>query len=140
MDLCVIRGGVCGLVAAITAAETFSMTRQSSSPPLSILLLEASDALGGRIRTDITSDEYILDRGFAVFVEDYPTSRRLLDYDVLDLKQFSPGAMVKLFGKDYFFTKVSDPRRRPQEALMTLFSPVCGPLDKLRVLPLFIMV
>jgi len=139
LDLCVIGGGVSGLVAAITAAETSSKTRQSSSHPLSILLLETSDALGGRIRTD-TSDGYILDRGFAVFVEDYPTSRRLLDYDALDLRQFSPGAMVKLFGHDGFLTKVSDPRRRHQDALMTLFSPVCGILDKLRLLPLFITV
>jgi phytoene dehydrogenase-like protein len=143
VDLCVIGGGVSGLVAAITAAETTcSKTRQSSSssPPLSILLLETSNDLGGRIRTDITSDGYILDRGFAVFVEDYPTSRRLLDYDALDLRQFSPGAMVKLFGHDGFFTKVSDPRRRPNEALLTVFSPICGPLDKLRLLPLFFTV
>ena len=139
VDICVIGGGVAGLVAAITAADTYSKTRQSSSPLLSILLLETSDALGGRIRTD-TSDGYILDRGFAVFVEDYPTSRRLLDYDALDLRQFSPGAMVKLFGHDGCFTKVADPRRRPQDALMTVFSPVCGPLDKLRLLPLFITV
>ena len=117
LDLCVIGGGVSGLVAAITAAETSSKTRQSSSPPLSILLLETSDALGGRIRTD-TSDGYILDRGFAVFVEDYPTSRRLLDYDALDLRQFSPGAMVKLFGHDGFLTKVSDPRRRDRKSVV----------------------
>ena len=123
VDICVIGGGVAGLVAAITAAETSSKTQQSSSLLLSILLLETSDALGGRIRTD-TSDGYILDRGFAVFVEDYPTSRRLLDYDALDLRRFSPGAMLKLFGHDGCFTKVADPRRRPQDALMTLFSPV----------------
>ena len=46
VDICVIGGGVAGLVAAITAAETSSKTQQSSSLPPSILLLETSDALG----------------------------------------------------------------------------------------------
>ena len=39
-----------------------------------------------------------------------------------------------------FFASVSDPWRRPEDALASLFSPICGPVDKLRLAPLFLTV
>ena len=103
------------------------------------------------MRTDVTDDGYILDRGFAVFVEDYPTSNMLLDYDALGLKRFEPGAMVRLPGGENGggggngngngrFASVYDPRRRPGALIGALFSPICGPFDKLKLVPLFLTV
>ena len=119
---------------------TSSSSSSSFRPSPSILILEASNDLGGRVRTDVTDDGYVLDRGFAVFVEDYPASRRLLDYNALDLRRFEPGARVRMRRGDgeYCFATLSDPLRRPRNALSTLFSPICGPLDKMRLIPLFV--
>jgi len=142
VDLCIIGGGISGLTAAITAAENSKQQSskgndisQSPSPP-SILLLESDSAVGGRVRSDYTDDGFILDRGFAVFVEEYPQSKKMLDYDALDLKQFLPGAKVKLQGRDKLAT-VADPLRRRRDIFTALVSPVGTPLDKLRLLPLF---
>ena len=60
------------------------------------------------MRSDYTDDGYILDRGFAVFIEEYPASKLLLDYDGLQLQQFLPGARVKLSDKEGL-AAVSDP-------------------------------
>ncbi|KAL7525554.1 hypothetical protein ACHAXR_001056, partial [Thalassiosira sp. AJA248-18] len=102
----------------------------------SILILESDTAVGGRVRSDYTDDGFILDRGFAVFVEEYPQSKKLLDYDDLGLAQFLPGARVKLLGRDQM-ASVSDPLRRRRDIVTAITSPVGTPLDKLRLLPLF---
>jgi phytoene dehydrogenase-like protein len=48
-------------------------------------ILEASNAVGGRVRTDVV-DGFLLDRGFQVFLPAYPEARRVLDYEALDLR------------------------------------------------------
>ena len=130
VDLCVIGAGISGLTAAITTAE------KSTQHHKSILIIEADDASGGRVRSDYTEDGYILDRGFAVFIEEYPQSKQLLDYDALGLKQFLPGAKVKLLGRDKL-ASVSDPLRRRRDIFRAIVSPVGSPFDKMRLLPLF---
>lgn len=98
-------------------------------------MVEASPTFGGRVQSDVTEDGFILDRGFAVFIEQYPFSKKLLDYDALALGKFSPGAMVKL--KDTAtLAKVADPLRQPQELFTALLAPVGSFTDKLKVLPL----
>ena len=42
-------------------------------------ILEASDGIGGRIRTDKV-DGFLLDRGFQIFLTSYPEAQRLFDY------------------------------------------------------------
>ena len=113
----VVGAGVAGLRAAHVAAEAGATVR----------VLEASDGVGGRVRTD-RLDGFTLDRGFQVFIEDYPVARRVLDYDALRLHRFWPGALV-LDGAER--AAVSDPLRRPQDTLKALLSPVGTPLDKL---------
>jgi len=49
-------------------------------------LLEASDKPGGRVATDVTPEGFLLDRGFQVLLDSYPTAR-----DLLDLKSLKPG-------------------------------------------------
>ena len=113
----VVGAGVAGLRAARVAADGGAAVR----------VLEASDGVGGRVRTD-RLDGFTLDRGFQVFIEDYPVARRVLDYDALRLHRFWPGALV-LDGAER--AAVSDPLRRPQDTLKALLSPVGTPLDKL---------
>ena len=93
------------------------------------VVLEASDCVGGRVRTDEVNG-YLLDRGFQVFIESYPESRKLFDYDALELRPLLPGALVRLNGD---FHVVSDPFRRPQDLYASLISPIGSLTDKINV-------
>ena len=57
------------------------------------LLLEASDSVGGRVRTD-NLDGFQLDRGFQVLLTAYPEAARQLDYEALQLRTFEPGSVI----------------------------------------------
>lgn len=94
-----------------------------------VTLHEASDGVGGRVRTDRV-DGMLLDRGFQVHNTGYPEAQRVLDHDALDLKPFAAGALVRLGDRLH---RVGDPRRRPLWALSTLRAPIGSPLDKLVV-------
>ncbi|MFO0924753.1 MAG: NAD(P)/FAD-dependent oxidoreductase [Pirellulales bacterium] len=93
------------------------------------VILEASDGVGGRIRTDIV-DGFRLDRGFQVFLTSYPEAQKVLDYPSLDLKPFLPGALVRFANTFY---PMADPWRRPLASLQSLSSPIGSLKDKLRV-------
>src|SRR5580658_4267851 len=71
-------------------------------------LYEATDGVGGRLRTDIV-DGFQLDRGFQVVLTAYPALRRELDLSRLDLRPLDPGALVICNGRLFPFT---DPFRR----------------------------
>ena len=118
-DVIVVGGGLAGLCCAL------KLHREG----IPTLLLEASDGVGGRVRTD-TADGFLLDRGFQVLLAAYPEARATLDYRALDLRSFYPGALVRFGGK---FHKVADPWRHPVEAFKGAFSPVGTFGDKLRV-------
>ncbi len=53
-------------------------------------ILEASDGIGGRVRTD-EIDGFLLDRGFQIFLTSYPEAKAMLDYAALDLQPFYAG-------------------------------------------------
>ena len=53
-------------------------------------ILEASDGIGGRVRTD-SVDGFLLDRGFQIFLTSYPEAQAALEYDELDLRPFYAG-------------------------------------------------
>lgn len=65
-EVIVIGAGISGLAAA----------RRLGEQGLSVRVLEASDGVGGRVRTDFV-DGYVLDRGFQVFIEAYPEQKRV---------------------------------------------------------------
>ena len=96
---------------------------------ISYLLLEAGDAVGGRVQTDEV-DGFKLDRGFQVFSTAYPEAREILDYDQLELGCFEPGALVCFSGKLHRFV---DPWRRPKHVFSTAVSPIASIMDKFRV-------
>ncbi|OWK42349.1 putative oxidoreductase [Fimbriiglobus ruber] len=98
---------------------------------VSFQILEASDAVGGRVRTDVV-DGFRLDRGFQIYLPEYPEGRRVLDYGPLDLRPFTRGALVRIGGR---FHRVADPRTEPLTAFRSLFNPVGTAGDKLHLAP-----
>ncbi len=122
VDVIVVGAGLSGLSCAIALQER----------GLSPLVIEASDAVGGRVRTD-SRHGFLLDRGFQVLQTWYPEARRQLDYAALDLRPFHPGAMVRFGGR---FHRVSDVWRRPHRLPEMLMSPIGTLADKLRLLGL----
>jgi phytoene dehydrogenase-like protein len=89
--------------------------------------LEASDRVGGRIRTDLF-EGFILNRGFQVLQTAYPEAQQLLDYSALDLGAFAPGALFRIGGRFY---AVTDPRRAPRHLLSTFLAPIGTLKDRL---------
>ena len=92
-----------------------------------VQVLEASDGVGGRVRTDEV-DGFLLDRGFQVLLAGYPEAARQLDLDALDLQPFFPGAVVRHGGRT---AVVADPRKHPLAALRALPGGLASPLDAL---------
>ena len=99
-----------------------------------VLLLEAADAVGGRVRTDLTPEGFRLDRGFQVLQTNYPEARRLFDYGALKLQAFKSGAVIRL--PDGTQTTISNPLKDPLRAFSTLTSPIGSLSDKVRILSL----
>jgi len=121
-DVIIIGAGLAGLTAA-------KVLRASGK---SIRILEASDQVGGRVRTDQV-DGFLLDRGFQVLLTAYPETGRFLDYDALDLRKFDPGALIL---NQNGITKIGDPIRQPSTLISTLRSPAGTFGDKMRMLGL----
>jgi len=114
----VIGAGLAGLAAAHTLANAGVRS----------LVLESSDAVGGRVQTDRV-DGFLLDRGFQVLQTAYPECQAL-KLDPLGLCPFYPGALVWWDGR---FHRVSDPFRRPWDALASVVSPIGSWADKARI-------
>ena len=96
------------------------------------LILEASDGVGGRVRTDIVNG-FKLDRGFQVLLTSYPEAQKLLNYEDLQLKKLPSGARIRN-GNDFFV--MPNPLKDIWTAPQALFSPVGSLFDKIKVLQL----
>ena len=107
-DVVVIGAGLAGLSAA----------RQLAIHDVDVVVLEAADEVGGRVRTDVV-DGLRLDRGLQVFNPAYPEPARVLDYDALDLRSFTAGVIA---ATDHGPTRLGDPRSLPGWALDSLSS------------------
>ena len=112
----VVGAGLAGLACA----------RRLQAAGTPVVVLEASDGVGGRVRTDVV-DGMLLDRGFQVHNTGYPEARRVLDHDALDLRAFSAGALVRLGDRLH---RVGDPRRLPTWAPSTALAPIGSVKDK----------
>jgi phytoene dehydrogenase-like protein len=109
-DVIVVGAGLAGLVAARTLTAAGRRVR----------LLEASDDVGGRVRTDDV-DGYLLDRGFQLYNPAYPEGQRQLDHDALQLRPFTRGAVLHHAGRRI---KLADPRDVPRWAPNVLRAPL----------------
>jgi glycine/D-amino acid oxidase-like deaminating enzyme len=119
VEVAIVGAGLAGLTCA----------RRLRDAGCECLVLEAADAVGGRVRTDLV-DGFRLDRGFQVLLTAYPEARRWLDYQKLKLQRFDPGALVWRGGR---FHCVSDPFRCPGRAWATFRAPVGTLADKARI-------
>ena len=118
-DVVIIGAGLAGL----------SCARELQAHGISFQLIEASDGIGGRVRTDEV-DGFLLDRGFQVLLTAYPETQRVLDYELLDLRPFYPGSLVWYSNQ---FHKVADPWREPLDGVRGIVSPIGTLADKARV-------
>lgn len=120
MEIAVVGAGLSGLAAGV------ELTKRGHS----VMILEGSDGPGGRVRTDEV-DGHLLDRGFQILLGAYPEAQAMLDYAELDMRSFSPGAMVRHAGG---FHRIGDPLREPAKLLETVKAPIGSPVDKAKVL------
>jgi phytoene dehydrogenase-like protein len=119
VDVVIVGAGLAGL----------SCARTLTAQGLVVVVLEAADGVGGRVRTDVV-DGFQLDRGFQILLTAYPELSRQLDVDALDLQVFDPGSRVWTGSG---FATVADPLRRPSALPATLAAPVGSLIDKARV-------
>lgn len=79
----IIGAGLAGLACAST------LIRQNQP----VMLFEASDRVGGRVRTDIV-EGYRIDRGFQVLPEAYPALAEVIALPELGPRRFDAGAVI----------------------------------------------
>jgi phytoene dehydrogenase-like protein len=118
----IIGAGVAGLTCA----------KYLKDNGIEALVLEASDAVGGRVRTDEV-DGFKLDRGFQVLLTSYPEARKLLNYNALNLKVIPSGARIRE-GNRFFI--MPNPLKNIGSLPQALLAPVGNFWDKLKILQL----
>ncbi|MEM8763098.1 MAG: NAD(P)/FAD-dependent oxidoreductase [Bacteroidota bacterium] len=117
--IAIVGGGVSGLTAAIV------LENHGYAPEI----FEASDAIGGRVRTDVV-EGYQLDRGFQVLLTAYPMVSKYLDTKALEVQSLRPGALIARNGKKY---TLGDPTRDLGFLWSTLTFPMATFGDKLLI-------
>src|SRR5918994_7215522 len=122
MKVIIVGAGLAGLTCAKVLRERGA----------EVAVFEASDGVGGRVRTD-EHDGFLLDRGFQVYFTSYPVSKNHLDYGALDLRAFDPGAAIHRGPES---SVLSDPFRDPKALVPSLLSDAATLGDKLRTLDL----
>ena len=119
MGIVIVGAGLAGLAAA----------RHLTTHGVEATVLEGSDAVGGRVRTDVV-DGFRLDRGFQLYNPSYPEGARVFDHRALDLKPFVAGArIVTDRGGRRRVQRVADPRRKPSWAVPSLLARIGSPVS-----------
>lgn len=114
-DVVVVGAGLAGL------ACTTRLQRRG----IDARLLEATDAIGGRVRTDVV-DGHLCDVGFQLLNPAYPALRDLVDLDDLQLQPFAAGVRVR---RGPGVSTLADPRREPRLLASTLRSGLLRPRE-----------
>lgn len=120
----IVGAGLAGLSCALRLSEAGA----------DFLLLEASSVPGGRVATEVTPEGFVLDRGFQVLLDSYPTARRLLDMEALQSRRFDSGALLADGSR---LTAVRNPLIHPG-ALGSAFLSPFGLAEKGSMIPLIL--
>lgn len=103
-DVVVVGAGLAGLRCAQALVDA----------GLEVVVVEAADAVGGRIRTERV-DGFLLDRGFQLLNPAYPAVGRWVDVDALGLQPFGAGVAARTeTGLRVLGHPVREPRLLPQ--------------------------
>ena len=112
-DVLVVGAGLAGLQCA----------RELQAAGREVQVWEASDDVGGRIRTDRV-DGFLVDRGSQVLNPAYPAVRRWVDVEALALQAFGAGLRVR---REDSLAVLAHPVREPGLILQTLRSGLLHP-------------
>jgi len=116
----VVGAGMAGLTCAVALHE-------AGRP---VLVLEAEEVVGGRVRSERDEDGFVLDRGFQVLLDAYPAVRRWIDIAALQPGAFDAGALVWSGRR---LVPLGDPRRRPVALVRDLTTSLFPWNDKVRL-------
>ena len=97
-----------------------------------VQILEKENHPGGRVHSDVING-FILNRGFQVLQTGYPETKRLLDYEKLELCNLDSEVWIM---NNNTIKKLYDPIQNPSNLLKAAFSNVGTFQDKLRLLQL----
>ena len=117
----VVGAGLAGLACA----------QRLSRAGVEVVVLEASDGVGGRVRTDVV-DGFRCDRGFQLLNPSYPALPHVLGEGgiaALDLHAFRAGVVVA-HGRTR--SVLADPRREPSLMIASLRAPLGTFVEKVR--------
>ena len=118
----IIGAGISGLIAAqILENHGYHPT-----------IIEASNSVGGRVKSEIIKGHNI-DFGFQVLLTSYPAAKKYLNYELLELQNFLPGATIFKEGKSQ---SIVDPLRNLSLLIPTIFSSIGNFSDKTKILKL----
>src|SRR4051812_42251943 len=106
-EVVVVGAGLAGLACA----------RRLAASGVAVTVLEAADAVGGRVRTDVV-EGFRCDHGFQLLNPAYPEARRVLDLGALRLQPLPAGVVVATGGGRRLLTdpRPPPPRRPPPPA------------------------
>ena len=102
-DVVVVGAGLAGLRCA----------RELARGGLDVRVVEAGDAVGGRVRTDVV-DGFRIDRGFQVLNDGYPEVRAALRTDDLHLRRMDDAVTVRADGRLH---EVANPLSLPRDGV-----------------------
>ncbi|NBO78587.1 MAG: FAD-binding protein [Actinobacteria bacterium] len=84
IDVAIIGAGLAGL----------SCAKELKRNNIDFHIFESTDSVGGRVKTD-NIDGFLLDRGFQLYNPSYSEGKKVLDYEKLNLKSFTPGVAIR---------------------------------------------
>lgn len=120
VDVVIVGAGLAGLASA----------RELCLAGVEVAVLEASDQVGGRVRTDCF-DGLQLDRGFQVYNPAYPEAARILDHPALRLRPLASGLGIRL--SNGRLMRLGDPRTHLSWGLRGLGPATGSPVAKVRL-------
>lgn len=116
----IIGAGLAGLTCA----------RELHRAGVPVLVIEAADTVGGRVRSHRDESGFVIDHGFQIMLSGYPALKRQVDLDSLGSAAFDAGAVIWTGSRR---VPLADPLRHPASLIRDLAAPVFPLADKLRL-------